>query len=89
MAQSADDAGGGPSYRRCTMLLTVTCSCGALLEGTSGESLLTAVEGHAAEAHAETAWRWGPSLGDLRGQVALLGRRVETIERSLGTACDA
>ena len=67
----------------------VQCSCGAVLEGTTGESLLAAVERHGAEAHAEETWRSGPSLDDLRGRVAGLGRRVETIERSLGTRRDA
>lgn len=61
------------------------CSCGAFLKGATGDALLTAVERHATEAHPEQTWRVGPTLDDLRSQVVGLGRRVETIERSLGT----
>lgn len=68
---------------------TARCSCGALLKGRTGDSLLTAVERHATEAHAEQAWRAGPTLEDLRSQVAGLGRRVTTLERSLGLGRDA
>jgi len=65
--------------------LGVRSKVGLAAQIATGESLLAAVERHATEAHAQEPWRWGPSLDDLRGQVVQLGRRVETIERSLGT----
>ena len=67
------------------MVRTVQCACGAVLEGATGELLLAAVERHAAGDHVDALWRGGPSLDDLRRQVAGLGRRLETLEQSLGT----
>lgn len=65
------------------MAHTMRCSCGAALAGETGELLLAAVERHAVEGHVEPSWRSGPTLHDLRRQVAGLGRRVETLELAL------
>ena len=65
------------------MLRSIRCACGATLSGATGEQLLAAVERLAVAEHADGTWRSGPGLDDLRRQVVVLGRRVETLERAL------